>query len=307
MKPRGDLGSAGAGAPPPGPPGRPAGRESPWRRYLRAGILPRVAVILIAVPCLIVITLRGGLHFLLLVDLILLLGMREFYAMMKAKGYRPYTWLGILCGLALSLHVYRGGLSIALLLTLTLMLVMIIELFRRETAHALNHIAITVMGVLYVAWLGSHLILLREARGVAGAGDDLGARLVFLVAAITWVGDTASYLVGIAVGRRPLLPRVSPAKTVEGAVGGLLGSAGAGVLCAATFAPFLTLPGAAMLGVAGGACGQLGDLVESLLKRSVGIKDSAGLIPGHGGVLDRFDSLLFSAPLLYYYLRFFVI
>lgn len=288
------------------PPGG-AREPGPWRRYRRAGLLPRLIVTLLAVPCLILITLRGGLHFLFLVDLILLLGMREFYGMMAAKGYRPYTWIGIFCGLTLSWHVYHGGVSIALLLTLTLILIMTLELLRREHAHALNHIAITVMGVLYVGWLGTHLIMLRELNGAAEGADDLGARLVFLVTAITWTGDTIAYLVGIAIGRHALLPRVSPKKTVEGAVGGLLGSAAAGVVCALTFAPFLTVPGAAALGVAGGICGQVGDLVESLLKRDVGIKDTAGIIPGHGGVLDRFDSLLFTAPLLYYYLRYFVV
>jgi phosphatidate cytidylyltransferase len=148
---------------------------------------------------------------------------------------------------------------------------------------------------------------LRELPVETGVPDDVGARLVFFVAAVTWVGDIVAYLVGIALGRHRLLPKVSPNKTVEGAVGGLLGSTAAGLVCAWEFVPLLTPLTGALLGLAGGILGQLGDLVESLLKRDVGIKDTAGLIPGHGGVLDRFDSLLFSAPLLYYYFRFFVV
>lgn len=282
-------------------------RPTPWRRYLSTGLLPRALVTLLGVPCLVVITLRGGVYFLLLVDLILLLGLREFYAFVAAKGYRPYTAIGILCSLAMSWHVYRGATATALALTLLLLLIMALELFRRDASHALAHIAVTVLGVLYVGWLGSHLVALRELPRLAGYPDGFGARCVFLVAAITWVGDTAAYLVGVACGRRPLLPRVSPGKTVEGAIGGLAGSAGAGVACALTFAPFLTPAGGAILGGIGGLFGLLGDLVESLLKRDAGIKDSAALIPGHGGVLDRFDSLLFTAPLLYYYLRSFVV
>lgn len=290
---------------------RPPGAErqaSPWTRLLGAGLLPRLMVTLLAVPCLVVITLRGGVHFLLLVDLIIVLGLREFYAMTAAKGYRPYRAIGVLCGLAVSWHVYHGGPAVSLLLTLTLLGVMILELFRKEQAHPLNHIAITVLGVLYVGWLASHLVLLRELPRMAGAAEALGARAVLFVAAVIWMGDTFAYLVGITWGRRRLLPRVSPGKTVEGTAGGIVASGAAGAACALTFTPFLTPVGGALLGAVLGMCGVLGDLVESLLKRDVGLKDSGSVvtIPGHGGVLDRFDSLLFAAPLAYYYLRSFV-
>jgi phosphatidate cytidylyltransferase len=289
-------------------------RSSPWLRYLQTGIVPRVLVIAVSAPCLFIITWRGGIFFLLLIDLIILLGLREFYQLLAAKGYRPYKVLGIGCGLAITWYVYWGGEAISLFLTLTLLLIMIRELFRRDRAHSLHHIATTVLGVLYVGWLASHLIMLRglpdavgvvEPRVVAGYGN-LGARLVFFVAAVTWAGDVAAYMVGVAFGSRPLLPQVSPHKTIEGALGGLLGSAAAGLLCAGPLVPLTSLAGV-LVGLSGGVLGQLGDLTESLLKRDVGIKDTAGLIPGHGGVLDRFDSLLFSGPLLYYYFRFFVV
>ncbi|MHB8079186.1 MAG: phosphatidate cytidylyltransferase [Candidatus Krumholzibacteriia bacterium] len=281
---------------------------SRWRRYRGTGFVPRALVTLVGVPCFLAITWRGGIHFLLLVGLIVFLGLREFYGMMMAKGYRPYRAIGMLCGIAVCWHVYRGGATISLLLTLTLLLIMVFELFRKDISHPTNHIAITVLGVLYVGWLGSHLILLRELPGLTGADDGLGVRAVFLVVAATWAADTGAYLVGVAWGRRRLLPRVSPGKTVEGAVGGIVIAAAAGAGCALTFAPFLTPFAGALLGGVLGVCGLLGDLVESLLKRDVGIKDSGGglSIPGHGGVLDRFDSLLFTAPFAYYYLRAFV-
>jgi phosphatidate cytidylyltransferase len=281
--------------------------SSPWRRYLQAGILPRAAVILVGVPCLFIITARGGMYFLLLVSLIIALGLREFYELLVAKGYRPYRVLGLICGLGVCWYVYQGGVAVPLLLTMTLLAIMVRELFRREKVQSLNHIAVTMLGVFYVAWLGSHLVMLRELPAVAGVRDEVGARLVFFVALVTWIGDTFAYLVGIAVGRRPLLLRVSPKKTVEGAVGGLVGSAGTGLVCALTFLPLVTPATGLLLGLAGGICGQLGDLVESMLKRDVGTKDTAELLPGHGGVLDRFDSLLFCGPVLYYYFRFFVV
>ncbi len=282
-------------------------KPAPWRRFLQAGIVPRVAVTLVGVPCLFIITWRGGLYFLLLVNLIIVLGLREFYLLLAAKGYRPYKVLGTICALAVSLYLYRGGAADSLIMTLALLAIMIGELFRKDMARSMNHIAVTLLGVLYVGWLGSHLIMLRELPQELGVDDRIGAELIFYAAVVTWAGDTLAYVVGIAVGRRKLLPRVSPKKTVEGAIGGLIGSAAAGTVCALTFMPFLTPLAGGVLGGCAGLLGQVGDLVESLLKRDAGIKDSAELIPGHGGVLDRFDSLLFVGPLLYYYFRFFVI
>jgi phosphatidate cytidylyltransferase len=284
-----------------------ADRDSPWRRFLNADILPRAAVIAVGIPCLLVITQRGGIFFLLLVDLLLLLGMREFYALMAAKGYRPYRALGIFCGLAFSWYVFRGGAAVSLIVTASLLAIMIGELLRRDMDQSLEHIAVTVLGVMYVGWLGSHLVMLRELPGVVGGADAVGARLVLFTAAVTWAGDTAAYLFGVAFGRHKLIPRVSPGKTVEGAVGALIGAAAMGLLCAKSFAGFITPLAGVSLGLVAGIFGMLGDLVESLLKRDVGIKDSATLIPGHGGVLDRFDSLLFTAPLMYYYFRFFIV
>jgi phosphatidate cytidylyltransferase len=121
---------------------------------------------------------------------------------------------------------------------------------------------------------------------------------------LVWVCDTAAYLVGKRWGRRRLMPDVSPRKTAEGAWGGLVATIGAAFVARATFAPFLSAVDAALLGFLVGVFGQLGDLVESLLKRDVDTKNSSELIPGHGGVLDRFDSLLFAAPIVYYYLLF---
>jgi len=285
----------------------PADRDSPWQRFLNAGILPRVAVILLGIPCLLVITWRGGIFFLLLVDLLLLLGMVEFYTLMAAKGYRPYRALGIFCGLAFSWYVFRGGAAVSLIVTASLLAIMIGELMRRDMDQSLGHIAVTVLGVMYVGWLGSHLVMLRELPGVVGVPDDLGARLVFFTAAVTWAGDTSAYVFGVAFGRHKLIPRVSPGKTVEGAIGAVIGAAAMGLLCANTFADFVTPLAGVSLGLVAGVFGMLGDLVESLLKRDVGIKDSAKLIPGHGGILDRFDSLLFTAPILFYYFRFFIV
>ncbi len=277
-----------------------------WDRLIRANIGPRVAVIAVGVPCLYFITARGGLFFLLLVDLIILLGLHEFYNLMAAKGYRPSRLLGAVGAVALSLHVYRGGPAVSSVVTLFLMMVMVRQLLQPEITRALTDIAVTVLGVMYVGWLASHLVMLRELPTLLGGDPGLGAGLVYYVALVVWSCDTLAFLVGILVGRRKLMPRISPAKTVEGGVGGLVGGGLAGYLCASTFVPYITPLAGTALGLATAGAAQLGDLVESMLKRDAGLKDSAALIPGHGGVLDRVDSLLFAAPVVYYYFRLFV-
>jgi len=254
-------------------------------RFLKAGILPRLAVILVGVPCLYFITLRGGLFFLVLADLIILLGLREFYVLMRAKGYQPFEALGYFCSLAISWYAWRQGVGVPLILTGSLLLIMVRELFRKDMSNSLAHIAVTIFGIMYY----------------------IGARLVFFAALLTWATDTGAYLCGVAFGRHKLIPRISPNKTVEGAVGGLLAAGLCGWLCARGLTPFLTPLAATVVGLIIGVVAQLGDLVESMIKRDAGIKDTAELIPGHGGVLDRFDSLLFTVPVLYYYFRFFIL
>ena len=276
-------------------------------RFLAAGILPRLMVILVGVPCLYVITLRGGAIFLILVDLVILLGLREFYLLMRGKGYEPFAVLGYFCALAVSGYVWRQGVAVPLILTACLMTIMVRELMRRDMSHSLVHIGVTLLGIMYVGWLGAHLVMLRELPAGQGAEPRLGAYMVFYAALVTWATDTGAYLAGVAFGRRPLMPRISPKKTVEGAVGGLLAAALVGWLCAKGFAVFITPLVGALLGLVLGVAAQVGDLVESMLKRDAGMKDSAELIPGHGGVLDRFDSLLFTVPVTYYYFRLFVV
>jgi phosphatidate cytidylyltransferase len=271
-------------------------------------LVKRIAAATIFLPCFFIIAHRGGIYYLILIDLIIVVGLFEFYKMTETKGLRPYKWIGILSGGALPWYLFfRQGMYANVLLTLTFMAVMIAELVRKDKGHAIYHISVTIFGVLYVSWLGSHLMLLRELPVIAHLDYRVGFNFVLLLFALTWCYDTGAYTFGRLFGRRKLFPSISPGKTVEGMLGGTFLSI-AGVLAVQTlFETRLTVLEAVLLATAGSIIGQIGDLVESMIKRDVRIKDSSAAIPGHGGALDRFDSLLFTAPLVYYTLRYFVL
>ncbi len=154
--------------------------------------------------------------------------------------------------------------------------------------------AFALFGVWYIAWLLGHLVLLR--------GFPQGPWLVVFALWVTWLADAAAYYGGRTFGRTALAPRVSPKKTVEGAAAAVAGGAIAAAAAAAWFVEALSWGEAAALGAVAAAVGIVGDLFESLIKRGAGVKDSGGLIPSHGGVLDKIDGLLFTAPVIYYYL-----
>lgn len=269
-----------------------------------AGRLLAAAIFL---PCFFIIAHRGGIYYLILVDMIIMFGLFEFYKMMEAKGLRPYKWIGILSGAALPWYLFlRQGIYANVLLTLTFIAVMIAELLRREKGHSVYHISVTIFGVLYVAWLGSHLMLLRELPIIAGIDYSFGYTFVIIVFALTWCYDTGAYTFGRLFGRHKLFPSISPGKTVEGAIGGTFLSIVGILVVRQLMNTQLGIVEAVLMAVAASIIGQLGDLVESMIKRDAKIKDSASSIPGHGGILDRFDSLLFTAPLIYYALRYFI-
>jgi len=262
----------------------------------------------IFIPCLIVIAERGSYFFLALVDIMILVGLIEFYRMMEAKGLRPYKVVGIISGLALSWYVFfHQGIYANFFLSVAFMAIMVFELFRREKGLAVYHISVTIFGVFYVAWLGSHLVLLRELPNLKGMDYSLGFSLVIVAFVLTWCYDTGAYFIGIWLGRHRMFPSISPSKTLEGAFGGVFFSI-CGILVARwIIAPYLSLLHAVLLAILASVVGQFGDLVESMIKRDVKLKDSSTTIPGHGGVLDRFDSLLFTVPLLYYLFKYFIL
>lgn len=275
-----------------------ASRPSWWALALR------VASAVLFLPVLVLLARAGGVAFWSFVAIQVTLGLIEFYRMMNARGLRPYRRLGVIAALGLLWVTFRPYTPhVGFLVTGVLLLVLGLELRRPQAHRRVEDIAVTCFGVLYVGWLSAHQILLRELPWQAGLDYADGAGFVLLAFLLTWSCDTAAYLVGRWLGRTRPWTRISPRKTVEGSLAGL----GAAVLAAfaarAWFAPWLSVADAAALGVLAGVFAQVGDLVESLLKRDTAQQDSSDIIPGHGGVLDRFDSLYFAAPVIYYYLQ----
>lgn len=232
--------------------------------------------------------------------LAILLGLNEYYALTRKTGAPSGRVQGTIAAAALLGIFYTGRHEwIGALIAALVVAELIIQLStNRDLPTTLAAAAVTVFGVLYVALLGGYIIALGL---ISDPIPQLGAKLLTLFFIVVFAGDTGAYYTGRTLGRHKLAPRISPGKTWEGVAGGLLGNAAAAVAAHYLFFPELPLMHAIPLAIVMGTLGILGDLCESMLKRGAQAKDAGHLIPGHGGLLDRLDSMLFNAPLLYFY------
>jgi phosphatidate cytidylyltransferase len=220
----------------------------------------------------------------------------EYFGMALAD--RVERGFGAAVGAGLAALLYWGGPAAALVVPLVALAPALFYLFRfREISTVMTRLALTTFGLVYAGLLLSFLALAK--RDLPHGGD-----WVLIILMTAWFGDTGAYFAGRFLGKTKLYPAISPGKTRAGAVGGLLGSFGAAALANLWFFPELGWVHGAIVTVAGGALGQCGDLVESMMKRAFGVKDSGKILPGHGGILDRVDAVLFIAPFVYYYATF---
>ncbi len=230
-------------------------------------------------------------------------GLYEFFYLIKKKGIPIYSYTGIIFGIVIPISVFFQFEPTKkwelLFIVLVLLLIFILQLNRRDNTNAIVGISTTLFGVLYVSWFFSFLIKIRFL--LPGIG---GIKLLGFILLITKCGDMGALLVGSKIGKHPLLPRVSPNKTIEGSVGSFVFSAVAAILSRSLLPAGLnfSLIHIAVIGFVFGGIGQLGDMSESLIKRDCNVKDSGKLLPALGGVLDAIDSLLFSAPVFYFYM-----
>jgi phosphatidate cytidylyltransferase len=226
-------------------------------------------------------------------------GQYEFYRMAQVRGFRPLRILGMLSGALIVLEFYHPlfpGLGRFFIVSATMLLIMVARLFSsRPVDGAIEDVASTCLGIFYVAMLFAFQVVIRTST-------DGKQWLVFLFF-IIWASDIGAYSIGMPFGKHRLYEKVSPKKSLEGLAGALVASAGMALVCRAWFMPPVSAAEAIGIALVLAVAGTVGDLVESLFKRAAGVKDSGTVIPGHGGILDRMDSMLFAAPVLYYYLR----
>jgi phosphatidate cytidylyltransferase len=229
------------------------------------------------------------------VALIAVMALHEFITLGKRMGYDIPVVLCAVVTLFIIAAFILESVSVEMGMFVTLLIIPASYVFRSgDIEHALPSSAIAVLATMYVGMLAGSLIRLRNDFPV-------GPKLVFFLVLVVWLGDAGAYYTGKQFGRHKMSPRISPKKTIEGGVGGVITSVITAVVIHFTFFPQIPLVHAVVVGIVLSIAGMVGDLAESMWKRSAAVKDSGTLIPGHGGFLDRFDSVLFTTPILYVY------
>ena len=259
----------------------------------------RILTALIGVPIVLWILYLGGIPVTLFVALLALLAQREFYKMVRAGGQAVFpVWGSVGTLLIFAKCLYP---ALPMIWPLWGLVLVLHAVFRNSVEDVWKGIAWTVTGIFYPSLCFYYLLLVR-LDFINVLGESASFYLTLLILLMIWSMDSMAYFAGKNFGKRPLAPMISPKKTWEGAIGGGLGAILAGVLFKLTLLSQLTWVDISVLALCCGVLGQVGDLLESALKRSVGVKDSGTILPGHGGILDRVDALILAAPLCYFYL-----
>ncbi len=254
-------------------------------------ILTLAAIIMFAFP---------NWAFTLLASAMIGMALKEFFGMVERKGIVVYSYFGIIVGMLIPIVIYfqKGLEGYSALepfsIVIACLFIFVLQFIRRDSEQAVVSIAVTLFGLLYIAWFFSFFVKLKFMPN--------GALLVAFVVLVTKMGDVGAYLIGNTFGKRSLIPRISPNKTVEGTLGGLLFSLVA-ALASKAYLPSFPYGHLAVLGILLGILALIGDLAESLLKRGCGVKDSGASLSGFGGMLDLMDSMLFTAPIFYFYVE----
>jgi len=258
-----------------------------WKRVISAIVFASIVIS--------VIHLGGLWGFLALVSITVILSTVEFSGFIPSQKNRLPNIITIPINCLLCLSAIKSEfINANFILSIAVMLLFLFVIIRREPDSALLFVSSSVLSVLYVGWLfGYHIVLLRQMPN--------GRELIYLLMGITWVGDIAAYLVGKQFGKHKIIPSISPKKSLEGYIAGVIFGVVVSIALCYLLRLDIALHHAIILGVILTIIGQIGDLAESIMKRSAGLKDSGKIMPGHGGMLDRCDSMIFITPALYYY------
>ncbi len=262
--------------------------------------LLRILTALLGVPALLGLAYLGGWPFAALVAVMAVGAQHEVYRMLATGGVPSFPKAGLALGVLVALQpvwpgatalLWTGGLALLAWATFT------------GGDDAFRRLAATLFGLVYPVALFAFLTRLRSGDGLSFSNEE-ALLLTVTVFLLVWATDVMAYFAGKTFGRHKLAPSISPNKTWEGSIGGALGALAVAIGLKLSILAFLAWPHAIVMAILCGAVAQVGDLAESRLKRSVGVKDSGSLLPGHGGLLDRFDALIMAVPLVYLYFRF---
>ena len=272
--------------------------------------MKRILTAIVALPILLFTVWSPSPYFFVaLTAIAIVLALVEFYSLASKAGCRPQVVPGCSAALVViaSFVFEEASLTVAAVAALSIAALAAAIIHPDQMKKSLVSVSATVFGVIYVALLAGCLVGVRMIPDVAPgrAVPHFASKLLTMFFAIVMMTDTGAYYTGRTIGRHKLAPLVSPGKTIEGAIGGFVMGVVTGILSKLVFFPEIPAAHALALGALIGSIGQIGDLAESMLKRGSNVKDSGNLLPGHGGMLDRVDSILFCAPLLYYYSRLF--
>lgn len=274
-----------------------------------SNLTTRVLVAVVAIPLIVAACYFGGFFFFAFTTVIIVLSVNEFYSMASTRGLEMSPVIGITGAGVLNAIVYSSTMEAAFeFLIIFIVLVLLSELARKRTdkvSGTFESVGGTIAGVAYIGLFGAMLTALRLRVGIEHVlpTDRAAGYYLILILATIWICDSAAYFVGKPFGKHKMSRFVSPNKSWEGAAAGLIFAVITVVVGKFVFLHWLSIPVALGTGFVVGIFGQAGDFVESLFKRDAGVKDSSDMIPGHGGVFDRFDSLIFSAPLIYLMLK----
>ncbi|HSG30083.1 MAG TPA: phosphatidate cytidylyltransferase [Thermodesulfobacteriota bacterium] len=273
-----------------------------------SNLTQRILTAIVGVPILLLVFYFGSIYFLAFILLIVALGSYEFFSLVDNRNLDNKKILGILFCIILPVGAYFGYLYFIFLFTLVSISTLFIHLQKQDLSNTLMGAGTKFLGIVYIGWFLSHAVLIRNVNNSSfpylDASNikttDIGFFWIVFAVACTFLNDTGAYFVGKAKGKTKLAPRLSPGKTVEGTVAGIAMACICGVFINLIFQGPIEYSWALLMGFVVGVIAVFGDLIESMFKRSVSIKDSGGLLPGHGGVLDRFDSLILVFPVMYY-------
>ena len=260
----------------------------------------RIIVAMVGIPVVLTLIFLGGWYFFLLISIISIAAQWEFYEMQKKKDLHPQNLNGLITGIIILLGIQTGELQlIGIGFVLLLMFILAFEMFGHRKNASIN-IGITLVGILYIPlFLGLLIHTKVYIDHVFSVVQYAGFKYIVMILVTIWICDTFAYTFGNLFGKHKLYEKVSPNKTMEGGVAGFIGATLTIILVRILNILPLDWSSTIILGATVGIFGQMGDLVESWFKRDVGVKDSSALLPGHGGMLDRFDSLIFLSPAIF--------